>query len=248
LLFPPYKSIWYEVCKLSLLNMIGKIDPNDLIGFKTVPSSISSRAGENFDFRSILKEKLEGSSALESMFLEYLRRAMELVLSEATPEGDLFLPSPLFLRSLVQPLPTNPQPVSKVSNNLQGKQDFDQIVEEAAQHYGMEPSLVKAVIQAESAGDPLAVSPAGAQGLMQLMPETAAELGVRDSFNPAQNIMAGTRYLRQLLDRYQGDVKLALAAYNWGMGNLENQPEALPKETKNFIASVENYYRTYMKS
>jgi soluble lytic murein transglycosylase-like protein len=228
--------------------MIGKIDLQDMIGFKTIPSSVSSPRGESFDFRSILQEKLEGSSALESMVLEYLKRAMELVLSEATPEGDLFLSSPLFLRAPVQPLPTNPQRVSKVSNNLQGKQDFDQMVEAAAQHYGMETPLVKAVIQAESAGDPLAVSPAGAQGLMQLMPETAAELGVTDSFDPAQNIMAGTRYLRQLLDRYQGDVKLALAAYNWGMGNLENQPEALPKETKNFIARVENYYRSNMKS
>jgi len=219
-----------------------------MIGFQTKPSSISSPTGESFNFRLILKEKLEGSNALESMFLEYLKRAVDLVLSESTPEGDLFLSSPLFLKSLVQPLPKNPQPVSQVSNNLQGKQDFDQIVQAAAQHYGMEPSLVKAVIQAESAGNPLAVSPAGAQGLMQLMPETAAALGVRDSFDPAQNIMAGTRYLRQLLDRYRGDVKLALAAYNWGMGNLENQPKSLPKETKDYIARVENYYRSYIKS
>jgi soluble lytic murein transglycosylase-like protein len=228
--------------------MIGKIDPQNLIGLKPIPSAISSPTGESFDFRSILKEKLEGSNSLESMFLEYLKRAVELVLSESTPEGDLFLSSPLFLKSLIHPLPLNPQPVSQVSNNLHGNQDFDRIVQAAAQYYGMEPSLVKAVIQAESSGNPLAVSPAGAQGLMQLMPETAAELGVRDSFDPAQNIMAGTRYLRRLLDRYRGDVKLALAAYNWGMGNLENQPETLPRETKDFIARVENYYRSYMKS
>ncbi len=228
--------------------MIGKIDPQNLIGSNPIPSSISSPMGEGFDFCSILKEKLEGSNALESMFLEYLKRAVDLVLSESTPGGDLFLSSPLFLKSLVQPLPKNPHPPSRVSNNLQGKQDFDQIAQAAAQHYGMEPSLIKAVIQAESGGNPLAVSPAGAQGLMQLMPETAAELGVRDSFDPAQNIMAGTRYLRELLDRYRGDVKLALAAYNWGMGNLENQPETLPRETKDFIARVENYYRGYLKS
>jgi soluble lytic murein transglycosylase-like protein len=228
--------------------MIGKIDPKDLIGCKTIASPISSPAGESFDFRSILKDKLEGSSPLESIVVEYLKRAVELVLSEATPESDLFLSSPLFLKSLVQPLPMNPQPASNVSINLHGKQEFDQMAEAAAQHYRMEPLLLKAVIQAESAGNPLAVSPAGAQGLMQLMPETAAELGVRDSFDPAQNIMAGTRYLRQLLDRYRGDVKLALAAYNWGMGNLENQPEAMPEETKNFIVRVESYYRSYMKS
>ncbi len=227
--------------------MIGKINPQNLIGFKTIPSSISSPAGESLDFRSILKEKLEGPSALESMFLEYLKRAVGLVLSDSAPE-DLSLSSPLFLKSLIQPLPTKPQPESKVSNNLQGKQDFDQIVEAAAQHYGMDSSLIKAVIQAESAGNPLAVSPAGAQGLMQLMPETAAELGVKDSFDPAQNVMAGTRYLRLLLDRYRGDVKLALAAYNWGMGNLENQPESLPKETKNFVVRVQNQYQRFKES
>ena len=83
---------------------------------------------------------------------------------------------------------------------------------------------------------------------MQLMPKTAAEMGVSNSFDPAQNIMAGTRYLRQLLDRYQGDVRLALAAYNWGIGNLENQPGAMPKETKDYIATVESYYRSFAKA
>jgi soluble lytic murein transglycosylase-like protein len=71
---------------------------------------------------------------------------------------------------------------------------------------------------------------------------------VTNPFDPAQNIMAGTRYLRQLLDRYQGDVRLTLAAYNWGIGNLENQPEAMPKETKNYITQVESYYRSFAKS
>ncbi len=79
---------------------------------------------------------------------------------------------------------------------------------------------------------------------MQLMPQTAAELGVTNSFDPAQNIMGGTSYLRSLLDRYRGEVKLALAAYNWGMGNLEKRPEAMPQETKNYVAKVENQYRS----
>ena len=75
------------------------------------------------------------------------------------------------------------------------------------------------------------------------MPGTAAELGVTDPFDPAQNIMGGSRYMRQLLDRYQGNVRLALAAYNWGMGNLESRPNALPKETRNYIIRVEEYRR-----
>ncbi|MDP2798829.1 MAG: lytic transglycosylase domain-containing protein, partial [Deltaproteobacteria bacterium] len=133
-----------------------------------------------------------------------------------------------------------------VSNNLQVGQDIEHIVTEASHKYGVEPALIKSVIAVESNGDPQAVSPAGARGLMQLMPATAAELGVTHPFDPVQNVMAGTRYLRQLMDRYQGDVKLALAAYNWGMGNLEKRPEALPKETREYIARVESRYRGYI--
>jgi len=83
---------------------------------------------------------------------------------------------------------------------------------------------------------------------MQLMPGTASDLGVTNPFDPAQNIMGGTRYLRNLLDRYRGDVKLALAAYNWGMGNLEKRPESMPRETKNYISQVENFYRNYSRA
>jgi hypothetical protein len=118
------------------------------------------------------------------------------------------------------------------------------IIGESAQKYNLDPTLIKAIISVESGGDPKALSPAGAQGLMQLMPATAAELGVTDPFDPAQNIMGGSRYLRQLLDRYQGNVRLALAAYNWGMGNLESRPNALPRETRNYITRVEEYCRT----
>jgi soluble lytic murein transglycosylase-like protein len=80
---------------------------------------------------------------------------------------------------------------------------------------------------------------------MQLMPKTAVDLGVRDPFDPAQNILGGTYYLRRLLDRYQGDRKLALAAYNWGMGNVENRLESIPRETRNYILKVENLYHKF---
>ena len=228
--------------------MIEGIDPKDVIGLQPPPSSRSSFPRGSLDFHSILKGKMEELRPLEEVFLEYLTQVTESVLSEKPSEGDLFLSSPRFPNSPLQLLPLNAQPGPKVSNYLRGKQDFDPIVKEAARKYGVEPPLIMAVIQAESAGDPSATSRSGAQGLMQLMPETAAELGVSNPFDPAQNIMAGTRYLRQLLDRYQGDVRLALAAYNWGMGNLENQPRAMPRETKNYITRVESYYRSFAKS
>lgn len=228
--------------------MIERIDPKDLIGLQPLPSARSSSPGQSLDFRSILKEKMEELRPLEKIFLEYLTRVTESTLSEEPGKGDRFLSSPRFLNSAVQPLPMDLQPGPKASNYLHRKRDFDPIVEEAARKYGVEPPLIMAVIQAESAGDPSAVSRSGAQGLMQLMPKTAAEMRVSDSFDPAQNIMAGTRYLRQLLDRYQGDMRLALAAYNWGIGNLENQPGAMPKETRNYITQVESYYRNFAKS
>ncbi len=93
---------------------------------------------------------------------------------------------------------------------------YADLIREAASRYGVDPGLVEAVVRMESGFDPWAVSSKGAQGLMQLMPRTASTLGVRDAFNPRQNINGGVRHLRTLLDRYAGNLPLALAAYNAG--------------------------------
>jgi soluble lytic murein transglycosylase-like protein len=116
--------------------------------------------------------------------------------------------------------------------------DIEAIIEKAATTFGVNSGLIKAVIQAESSFNPNAVSPKGAMGLMQLMPDTARELGVKNPLNPTENVMGGTRYLKQLLDRYEGSVPLALAAYNWGMGNLDSRPSQMPRETKNYVAKI----------
>jgi len=115
--------------------------------------------------------------------------------------------------------------------------NLDGIVDRASAAYGVDRRLIVSVIRAESGFDPNATSPKGAMGLMQLMPQTARELGVADPYDPEQNVMGGTRYLRGLLDRYAGDVEKALAAYNWGAGNLE-RGTALPRETRDYIARV----------
>lgn len=106
----------------------------------------------------------------------------------------------------------------------------------------IDPDLTRAVIAAESGGDHLSVSPKGAKGLMQLMPQTASMLGVRNAFNPVENIYGGTRYLRSLYDRF-GRVDLALWAYNAGPGAVEKG--RMPDETRAYIGKVYDYFRRF---
>jgi soluble lytic murein transglycosylase-like protein len=112
----------------------------------------------------------------------------------------------------------------------------------AARH-GVDPGLVLAVIAVESAFHPSAVSPKGARGLMQLMPATAAELGVSDAFDPEQNLDGGVRHLRELLRRYQGDLTRTLAAYNAGAASVERHGGVPPwPETRDYVAAVLRRY------
>ena len=116
---------------------------------------------------------------------------------------------------------------------------FEASITEHARRQRVAADLVRAVIQVESGFNAIAVSPKGAMGLMQLMPATATELGVVNPFDPDQNIRGGVSYLRRLLDRYNGNVELALAAYNAGMGNVEKYGDVPPfKETKNYVKKV----------
>lgn len=117
--------------------------------------------------------------------------------------------------------------------------DLTSLIQSAAAANGLDPALLSAVIQQESAGDPNAVSPAGAQGLMQLMPGTAADLGVSNPFDPVANVNGGARYLRQLLDRYNGDTSLALAAYNAGPRRVDQYGGVPPfPQTQNYVSSI----------
>lgn len=126
--------------------------------------------------------------------------------------------------------------------------NLDPIIEKAARKYEVDADLIRSVIKTESNFNSQAISPKGAKGLMQLMPGTARDLGVKDAYDPEENIMGGTRYLKSLLDRYHGKIDLTLAAYNWGMGNVEKNPQKLPRETANYIARVNNYYKNFKES
>lgn len=118
-------------------------------------------------------------------------------------------------------------------------------IEAAARETGLEPELVLAVIMQESGGNAGAVSPRGARGLMQLMPGTARDLGVRNPHDPATGIGGGARYLAQMRDRYDGDLTLALAAYNAGPGNVDRAGRSVPpfRETQNYVARITDMFR-----
>jgi len=127
------------------------------------------------------------------------------------------------------------------------EQELEPLIRRHSSQQQLHPALIRAVIKAESGFDPRAVSRAGAIGLMQLMPQTALRLDVRDMYDPDDNVGGGAKYLRQLLDRFHGNLPLALAAYNAGE-NAVDRYQALPPfdETRQYVRKVLQYYRAFL--
>ncbi len=137
---------------------------------------------------------------------------------------------------------------SRRSSNTHSTDKYDRLIEEASKRHGVLFPLIKAVIKAESDFDPRAVSKAGALGLMQIMPQNVNTLKISDPFNPLENIMGGTRYFKQLIDKYEGKLQLALAAYNAGP-NMVDYYNGIPpiKETENYVKRVMKYFYLFKR-
>lgn len=130
-----------------------------------------------------------------------------------------------------------------IANTNNSKAQIEQMIEKVAGKYNLDANLVKAIIKQESNFNPNAISFAGAKGLMQLMPATAQKLGVKDVFDPVQNIEGGAKHLRYLLNKYNGNLVLALAAYNAGTGNVAKYNGIPPfKETQNYVKKILSNY------
>jgi soluble lytic murein transglycosylase-like protein len=179
------------------------------------------------------KEKQQASIARQK---ESIRKQAEsvgawLVPGRSLNEGDPAGPA--------DPVSSAAQPASKAPCDPLGETSVAPIVDVAAKAQSVDAKLLRAVIEQESGFRPCVVSPKGAKGLMQLMPDTAAELGVNDPFDPKENIEAGARYLRQLLDKYKGDLAQSLGAYNAGPSAVD-QAGGIPniRETQDYVRSI----------
>lgn len=185
-------------------------------------------------FSELTRNRESDNSGLNQTFQHIMNSQLQL--NSQTEKVHTKLAVPSILQYNTQPN------ITFVESNVNSGQ-INAIIKEAAATYHIDEKLISSVIRAESNFNNDSISHAGAKGLMQLMPETARELGVQDVFNPRDNIFGGTKYLRQMLERYDGDPVLALAAYNAGPGNVDKYGGVPPfKETQNYVEKVMNSY------
>ena len=175
----------------------------------------------------------------------------DLVTQEIVLPRKILAPPILLATPLNTPAGSRPAPPPRKSRRPLIKpvnRHLRHLIRQAATRHGIDPAMIQAIIMAESSFNPNAVSNRGAQGLMQLMPQTAESLGLADAFDPGKNIDAGARYLRQLLNHFRGDIELALAAYNAGIQNVKNHNGVPPfKTTQRYVRKVLNYYEHYKR-
>ncbi|HEV8254719.1 MAG TPA: lytic transglycosylase domain-containing protein [Vicinamibacteria bacterium] len=207
--------------------------PENLASVQPSPVAVRQGGGD----RRVLPDRRQAPRATQERRVSQRRRSARIaragllvLLALALPKKEGSAPSP----GLVEVLKTE-------FRLADGRENLDEIITAAASRYGVRPDLVRAIIQVESGFNPVAVSRVGARGLMQLMPRTAAHLGASDLFDPEQNIYAGVKYLSILLDRFDGNVALAVAGYNAGPNAVGRYRGRIPpyRETRGYVKRVQ---------
>ncbi|MFD0682645.1 MULTISPECIES: lytic transglycosylase domain-containing protein [unclassified Paenibacillus] len=222
-----------ELLQLQMLNKMDSILGGSSAGSESNKSDFSDL------FNNILGQAAGGKSTLDDTLQKSIGKASLKPLSMNTAFSF-----------------SSPNRLNSELNRSMRASELDPLIVDASRRNGVEPSLVKAVIHAESSFNSQAVSKAGAKGLMQLMDETGQGLGVTNPFDPTQNVRGGTKYLSSLLQRYKGNEGVALAAYNAGSGRmarlgitndneLMEKMHLLPKETQDYVSKVLRLQREY---
>ncbi len=194
-----------------------------------IQSFLQLQSLRQIDFKSSPISSPSGKAVWSQIFESELQ---SLLGTKSNTQMKQIINRPTMQPQIGSPMLVNQAPISKDLT-------YSSYINEAAERFGVDPKLIYSVIKQESNFKAMSTSPAGAMGLMQLMPKTAEGLGVRNPYNPRENIMGGTKYLKQMLDRYEGNVQKALAAYNAGPGNVDKYDGIPPfKETTQYVKKV----------
>jgi soluble lytic murein transglycosylase-like protein len=249
-----YQKSAAPIINRGLQNNINSSDFRQLYGNTLTAEQGQAMAGlaEMVMMNSTLSLAMEGGASTGGgMDGSMLSRLLSAALSNSKQSGAAnFSALP---QSLAKAAPQTLGSISKPSTQTQTKapvkaesadKPYDVLIKNAATKHGLDPNLIKAVVTAESDFNPQVVSKAGAMGLMQLMPGTAKDMGVENPFDPAQNIDGGSKYLAAMIDRFDGDMDQALAAYNWGPSNVE-KGGTYPSETRRYLKKVAAFKEMY---
>ncbi len=218
------KEAWLRA-RPELWNLLQKIkDSNVKERVLSSPSSPNPARETAKKIESVIELDNEDVKKEFSQVLEEIREKVNIRIDKSFPKNE----------------------VISYTKDLKDAKSIEDLIVRLSKKHGVDPALVKAVVEVESNFDPKAMSSVGAKGLMQIMPDTAKDLGIKDPFDPEDNLEGGIRYLKRLLNKYDNDISLALAAYNAGPGNVDKHNGVPPfTETRNYVRKVLKAYTKY---